>query len=164
MTNNFDLQVATEEMQAVLNRQYDGMDAIKATARSILSAASLITALLGALQIFSARIDPAYQVLYPYGITMALVLYIALIAGCAVALLPVTMKGPIAPNWKVLSDSFVGKDERAIMEMRLSCLLNAIDLNAPLLRRMRLVTILSGALLVLEVCLLVMLSLIPRLP
>lgn len=164
MTDNFDLLVSTEEMQAVLKRQYDGMDAIKATARSILSAASLITALLGAFQIFTARIDPAYQGLYPYGILAALVLYIGLIAGCAMALMPVTMKGPIAANWPELSAQFVGKADREIMKVRLSGLLNAIELNAPLLRKMRWVTVLAGILLVIEVVLLVLLSLIPRLP
>jgi hypothetical protein len=164
MTDNFDLQVSTEEMQAVLKRQYDGMDAIKATARSFFSAASLIIALLGALQIFSARVDPVYQALYPYGIVAALVLYIALVVSCSLALLPVTMKGPIAASWDVLSESLIGKEDRDILEMLLSGLLNAIQLNVPILKRMRLAAVISGALLVLEVCLLVALSLVPRIP
>lgn len=164
MNDHLDLQVSIEEMRGVLKQQWDGMDAIKATARSVLSAASLIVALLGALQVLNARVDPAYQDLYHAGILVALGLYVLLVAGCSTALLPVTMKGPVMASWEVLQQAFSGKEEREILKMRLSGLLNAIALNTGPLRRMRALTTLALLLLPLEVVLLMLLGLIPRMP
>jgi|APSaa5957512622_1039677.scaffolds.fasta_scaffold245009_2 hypothetical protein len=75
MTENYDIQIALEEMKAKLERQYAGMDAIKATARSLLSSSSLVLAVLSTLQIFlnTDTINSAWAFWYRAGVVIALV-------------------------------------------------------------------------------------------
>jgi len=162
MTSNLDLRVSLEEMHTYLQHQHGSIEAYKATARSLLSAASLIVALTAALQLFSVKIEPSSIGLYNLFIVSAIVLYVALIACCVGTLFPVTLWGPIEPTWKVLRDAFVGKDDREILKMRLSGLLNAISHNSTALRRPGKLVKIASWLLPFVVVLLFGLSLIPR--
>jgi hypothetical protein len=59
MAENLDLEVSIEEMKALLDHQYESIGAVKSNANAILSAASLIIALMGTFQLVNVRVPPA---------------------------------------------------------------------------------------------------------
>lgn len=162
MANNLDLQVAIEEMRIHLQRQNESVQAYKATARSLLSAASLIVALTATLQLFSVKIEPSSINLYNLLIVSAMALYIALIFCCVATLFPIDLKGPIGPDWELLRKVFFNKEDREILKIQLSQLVRVISRNATTLESPSRYVRFASVLLPVVVILLFGLSLVPR--
>jgi hypothetical protein len=163
MNNKFRyLEISLTEMQRDLGLQIGSFDSIKANVRSVLSSASLIVSLVGALQLVTARIDPAWLYLYRSGVILAAVLYVVLIALCIAALWPVSVWSPLKPEWDNLVTTFKDLNEEDIILKYLSSVLNAIDRNGSLLKNY--VRLQRTALILLPIIVVVLLSLalIPR--
>jgi hypothetical protein len=154
------LKAPLHYMRRTLDRQVDGIDTIKATVRSVLSSASLIVSLVAALQI--PGIVSGWVWLYQLGIGLVAVLYLALIIACALALWPATVIGPIKVDWDVLTTEFQNLDEEGIMSKELSSLVNAIELNAPIVNRYKRYQQIAVAILPAIVLVLLLLALLPR--
>lgn len=125
MENLDGLKVCIEEMNRNLKLEYEGVDMLKTTARSVLSAASLITALISALQLARPAIQSGYSVLYNAGIICALVLYVALIMACVKAITAINWSAPVDADWKVLYNAFANKTGEKLLTMQMSSMLNA---------------------------------------
>jgi hypothetical protein len=82
-------QAMLEEVRNQLREQFDSVAVAKTTARSMLSAASLILAIIGAFSIGSSPNT------WNGGIVAALILFVALIIVVAIALSPVKLKTPV---------------------------------------------------------------------
>jgi hypothetical protein len=156
------LEIPLEDVRQDLNQQIGGIDTIKTTMRSVLSAASLIVSLVGALQLLTVKIAPAWMWLYQVGIVLAAFLYLALIVMCILALWPVHVWSPIAADWDELTTAYKGLDEKEALLKRLSAVLNAIDQNTPLVRRYARLQMAALVLLPAIVLVLLLLALIPR--
>jgi hypothetical protein len=156
------LQVSIDEMQKTLERVLASMDAIKNTARSTLSSASLILALVSLLQILAPTVQVRWVTLYGFGLALVAVLYLVLIGLCVYSLAPVSMIGPVAPEWQALRDAFTGKCEQDILLTRLGGLINAIHQNRPIVQKYSRMVTLASSLLPALVLLLLLLALIPR--
>jgi hypothetical protein len=162
MNKNLDIQVSIEEMSELLDKQFDSMEAIKTTARTIFGSASLVTSILGAFKLTTIIIVEDYAKYFNIGIVISMVLYVILIVCCIFILLPINMKLPIEANWKVLRDAFVGKEERDILKMQLSAYLNAISHNDKLINSKKKLATIASVILPLIVITLLIVSVLPR--
>lgn len=161
--NRLGYEVSFADMQHHLEQQYRAIEAVKSTTQHILAAASLIVALVGALQLFYARVDSGYLILYNLLIWLTMILYIALIGCCVFVLQPAQMRGPIKADWDDLYEGYVGQeDDLDVLKQRLSNYLNAMRLNEPIIDRRRKLTTVACVLLPVVVVLLFCLSLVPR--
>ncbi len=156
------LKIPLHYMRRTLDRQVDGIDTIKATVRSVLGAASLIVSLVAALQILTPGIAPEWDWLYRAGIGLAAGLYVVLITACALALRPTNVFGPILSDWDELTTAFKGLDEKESISKELSSVLNAIELNTPIVRRYARLQQIAVTILPLIVLALLLLALLPR--
>jgi hypothetical protein len=156
------LKVCVDEMNRNLKLQYEGIDSLKATARAVLSAASLITALMTVLQLARPAIQAAYVPLYNAGIVITMMLYAGLISACVAAISSVTMIAPIGADWKALYTTFATKTETDLLKMQIAQTIQAIEKNEPIINRLRTLVIAACILLPVVVVILLALSLIPR--
>jgi hypothetical protein len=157
------LDVPLEEMQGTYTSQLAGIDTIKTTIRTIFGAASLIVSLASALQVFAVRPVPAdWLNTYQNGIVFIAVLYLALIIVCIAGMWPVYIWRPLLPEWDVLTTVYKGLDEEQTKAKKLSSLLNAIELNQPVVTRFYRLQVTALILLPLLVLLLLLLAWIPR--
>jgi len=135
---------------------------MKATLRSILSSASLIVSLISAIQLLTLNILQDWIWLYHLGIWLTAVLYIALIIVCAMGLWPTYVVGPISSEWDELTTAFADLSEYDILLKELSAVLNATELNAPVVKRYRKLQTVALVLLPTIVVILLLMALIPR--
>lgn len=156
------LKVCVDEMDRNLKLQYEGVDALKATARSVLSSASLITALMTVLQLARPNIQADYVSIYNATIASTMILYVSLIATCVASISGITMKAPIGADWETLYQSFASKTETDLLRMQVAALLQVVKLNEPIVNRQRWLVLTSCILLPIIVFILLGLSLIPR--
>jgi hypothetical protein len=156
------LEIPLELMKRDLKDQTDSIDTIKATVRSVLSAASLIISLVGALQLVTARVAPNWLWLYWIGVTLAAGLYVALIVLCSIALMPVQSWLPIEPEWDNLTTTFKGMGDEEILLKYLSSILSTRDKSSPTIQK--LVCLQRATLILLPIIVILLLSLayIPR--
>jgi len=162
MSDTSGLQVCIDEMNRNLKLQYEGVDSLKATARSILSAASLITGLMSVLQLSRPPIQAAYIDLYNLGIVVASALFIALIITSIRSIMAITLQAPVVADWQALSAGLAEKTGPDLARQHLSNLLNAIARNQPIIDRQTRLVWAACILLPLVVAALFMLSLVPR--
>lgn len=149
MESNLDIKTMLEDMQSHIEKQSIGIAAVKDTARSIFGAASLIVALIGALQVFDAPVpDGAFGVVYRIGVVLIMILYPLLIVLCLKTLAPVIFYGPIKPELEILRETYTGKDEREILKQRLVNCLNVIPKNEAAIQKRRKLVNASGVVLV----------------
>lgn len=161
--DNTYLVIALAEMEKTFERQLASFEVIKTTVRALLSSASLIVALVSALQIFASPIfSPGWLICYRIGLLLAGCLYVALISLCSKALWPVAPVLPLACEWDVLTTAYRDLSEHDRLSKQLSAVLNAIDLNRPLIKRYVMFSMAATALLPLIVVILLLLALIPR--
>lgn len=156
------LEVSIEEMQRSLKSQFEGIDAIKSTARTVFGASSLIVSLLAALQLAIPRIIPNLLAAYQIGVVLALILYAFQVTICIYVLLPISVSGPVQADWDVLYNAFSGDSKVEVMRMRLSAYLNAIELNEPKIQELKKITTVASVILPIIVVILLILSLFPR--
>ncbi|RJX17551.1 MAG: hypothetical protein C4575_12980 [Desulforudis sp.] len=150
-------RLAVDEMQRLFNAQMATIENVKTNAQNILGSASLIVALVGALQIFNA--GPR---LLPYTILVVIIslLYILMVICCIGAMFLTNIAMPVKANWDVLFETYINHpDNIALYRQMLSQLLNVFELNKPMIaRRSRLANI-ATVLLPIIVVLLFILSL-----
>jgi hypothetical protein len=156
------LDIPLEEIKRDLENQRGSFDTIKANVRSVLSSASLIISLVGALQLATARIDPAWIWLYWGGLILAAALYVVLLVVCCMALMPVRVYAPIAAEWNYLTTAYKDISEKDSRLKQMSSTLNVIDKNAPLLNKLARLQIAALILLPIIVIVILSLGLIPR--
>ncbi len=126
--NQLGWEIILSEMKRRLQGVFTGVDETKKTFRSILSAASLIVALLGALQIYSSQVAPGYEFYYYFLLGSALFLYLLLIAGCIWMLKPLDVVGPIPEDWDLLYENIASqKEDIEIYKQLVSNYIGAID-------------------------------------
>lgn len=104
-------ELTFEEMRFRLSEVYGGLAEVRKTVRSVFSAASLIIALIGALQIFSVKVQPAYYLLYSFFVGLTMFLYFLLIVGSIKLLSPTKMKGPIPADLDILYYKFISHED-----------------------------------------------------
>lgn len=162
MTTDMDVIISIEDASKGLELQFSGMDMLKTNARTVFSAASLVTSLVAALQIFrpvSVPILPLYIALLVIGTA----LYVGLIALCIRVMSPVELKTPIEIKWDTFKADYFQKDDRELLLQRLSNYVNAHEANAPILdKRIEQTKAVSELLVVLIIYLLIV-SIIPSL-
>ena len=158
----YGLRLALEETQRVLERQLASVDSVKAGIRLYFSSTSLLVGLMGALQIFTTNIQPGWQAWYYGGLALVLGLYLALLGLFLVSLWPTRMFLPVQASWKELVATFHDKSEPEAVDLLLSGVLNAIDLNRPILNRLARLHQAISVLFGLEVIALVLLAFLPR--
>ncbi len=156
------LELAISDMQESLRNQSLSISAFKATTRHLLSAASLIVALIGALQLYKVQISDDWIWLYTGVLFLIAGLYIALVMLCVWAQAPIVVMGPIREEWELFREFYMGKSEIDILRVRLSGYLHAFDLNKePIAFRVKL-TKAASVILPVIVVILLLLSLVPR--
>ena len=129
------LEIAIEEALRELDRQHEGVNALNAKARSLLSATSMILALVGILQlILTADRSQAFRKIFG----VAIFLYAVLVALSAMIQQPIKLKGPIKAEWDTISIAFAWPRRIEMLEQRLINTLNAIDHNEKPIARKRL--------------------------
>ncbi len=156
------LKVCVDEMNRNLKFQYEGIDSLKATARSILSAASLVTGLMGILQLVRPTIQADFVGLYNFGIAAAVLLYIGLIVSAVSSITAITMFAPVAADWTVVQTTFADKSGADLLNMQISALQQAIRANEPIIKHQRDLVLTACVLLPAIVVVLFAMSLIPR--
>lgn len=121
-------EITVSEMKYRLEEVYKGIDEIKMTFRNVFGAASLIVALMGALQIFSADVVPEDKDLYYLLISFSIALYVLLIAGCIWMISPVKVAGPTPAKWDKLKAGFIDREDKSkIYEQLIKNYINAIN-------------------------------------
>ena len=126
--NQLGWELVLSEMKRRLQGVYHGVDETKKTFRSIFSAASLIVALLGALQIYSTQVASGYEIIYYILLGSSLFLYLVLIAGCIWMLKPIDVKAPVPEDWDILYKSYASqKEDIEIYKQLVSNYIGAID-------------------------------------
>ncbi len=156
------LKVCVDEMNRNLKFQYEGIDSLKATARSILSAASLVTGLMGILQLVRPAIQADFVGLYNFGIVAAVLMYIGLIVASVRSITAITMFAPVAADWMVVQTTFANKSGADLLNMQISALQQAIRANEPIIKHQRDLVLTACVLLPAIVVVLFAMSLIPR--
>lgn len=163
--NQLGYEISVSEMKRRLDGVYSGIDEIKKTFRSIFSAASLIVALIGALQIFSVKVIPAYQVYYTALFITSMVLYVFLIIGCIWMLSPIKVKGPTPEDWDVLYEGFSSqKDDIEIYKQLLSNYINAINKSEVIAEKRYRWALFFLPILPIIVVLMLIIGLLPKIP
>lgn len=163
-TIKYNHDVPLQEMKRMYAGQSAGMDAIKSTIKSVFSAAGLVLALLGALQVFTANVTPEWQGIYKLVLFAILILYLAFIVVCIFGMQPVYWYTPLNNNWDTLTTTFQNMDKDQEDAMYLSALIQAIDLNVPIVKKY--VKLERAALILFPILVMLVISLgfIPRLP
>jgi hypothetical protein len=162
-SDNGYLLIPLAEMQKTFDLQLASFDTIKTQSRALFSSASLLVALVSALQIFSnTSFPPEWLPWYRAGLVLAGLLYVALIVLCSLALWPAAPVLPIDAKWEELATTFKGLSEQDRLLKHLSGVLNAIDLNRPLVKRYTRFSKAATLIFPLIVITLLLLALIPR--
>jgi len=158
-------RVAIAEARWSLQLHYTNIDTTKATARALLSASSLIVALIGALQVFNVAIQPQYQLIYNSLIFITMGLYLILIGCCVYAISPFQIVTPIKIDEPTLYKTYVHEGEEVErLASQLVSYINAVELNKPLVTQRDKLVQIASLILPAIVVLLLLLSLIPRTP
>lgn len=128
----FGLNIWIAEMQSLLKNQLETFEVFKSTTRTIFGGSSLILALVSILQVFNVNVQASWYWVYVSGIILLAFLYLILIALCIRILMPVKVHGPIKADWDEIYDAFMEKSKVEILRQQLSSILNAIELNRPI--------------------------------
>jgi hypothetical protein len=162
VSNLSHLDIPLQELQRTYENQLAGIDSIKTTVRTVFGSASLIVSLASALQLLTATVAPASLSLYRMGVAVIALLYLVLIAVCIAGIWPVYTVRPLAPEWDELTTAYKNMDEEQMKSKQLSSLLNAIDMNRPIVKRFARLQATALILLGVIVTLLLSLAWIPR--
>lgn len=124
---------AIAEMERLLDAQMKNIADIKSNAQIILGAASLIVALVSALQTFSPAVpSPAYTAL---AIVIS-VLYVIMVVCCIAALFLARVLQPVKADWDVFYEVYINQsDNIARYQQILSAQFNVFALNKPMISR-----------------------------
>jgi hypothetical protein len=113
MTSNLEAKyMALQEAKASLDHQYESIEAVERTARTVLGSASLITSIIGALQLQfleKGALEPIYFIV--------LGAYVPLILLCVWALQPIDVEIPIKADYEVYRDMMTHSEEELIRRL-----------------------------------------------
>ena len=143
------LKIAIEEMKKNLTAQFEGMDAIKASARTIFGAGSLIISIISAFELGKMK-QSWYLLLF-------LILYVLLVIICIYILSPVKMDLPVKSDWDEIYESFMG-EKIPVLRTWLYSYINTIQKNKTILTIRAYLTILAGIILAIIVVLILSIS------
>ena len=161
--NKFGYEIVIAEMKYLLEQQYQGIAATKSTAQHILSAASLIIALIGALQLLNVQVDAKWTIPYCGLVIFSILFYVALMICCVLVIRPAQVYTPTSANWDELYEKFVGnQDDLDILKQQLANYLNVLRLNESIVTTRRKLATAASILLPIIVIILFTLSVIPR--
>ena len=125
MEKDFDIQAALEEAKLTMADATDSIRTIKDSAKTIFNAASIIIALFGVFQVFSADIPVGKENVFSLLLIIILALYLALIVLCLYVLMPMKWWGPIDANWDEYARAYFDKSHRDVLLMKLSSYLKS---------------------------------------
>lgn len=156
-------KVLAKELESRLEKQIEAIDSLKGTGRQILAAGSLITGLVGGLQLIGVKIAEGWYPLYAGSVFVSFVLYLAMIAICIKVISPLVYKLPLPTDWNILREVYVkGKTERDVYRQLIADYISAIDANRDLVTGRERLTTYATYLLPATVIVLLLTSLIPR--
>lgn len=156
------LTIPLHETQQAYQAQAAGMDGIKTTIRTVFASSSLIVSLVAALQLLTANVANGWLGVQHLLITAIAVLYVLLIILCVVGMWPVLYNIPLPMHWDVLTTTFQKMTDHEMTSMHLSAILQAIELNRPIVKRFMWIQRIILILLPLIVLLALLLAWIPR--
>lgn len=134
---NLDLSIPLEEAKRILIDQMDSIATIKDTLKTIFNATALIVTVGISLQALKSD-NPIVNIgWYTVVIVATLLMFAAVTVLCLWGMMPKTVYNPITMKWENLSAAFLGKDDRTVMEQMLAQVLQAIDLNKPVIEIMK---------------------------
>ncbi|MDX1435887.1 MAG: hypothetical protein R3335_03690 [Anaerolineales bacterium] len=152
------VNLTTEEIRRDIQVQFERLESLRSTARSILASGSLIIALISAFQIVvppTEKIPPeAYRNLF----ILSLVLYVLMIASCIIALWPIRFSSPAHPGGQDLYAALKGKNELEARLALLAAYQETSSKNEAPARRVRLWTTIASLILPTVVIVLLFLS------
>jgi len=150
-------QAAFEEMQAAWKRQYETLDILKETAKTMLGYTSVFLGLIGVLQIsgFFALPSITYKAL---GAVCAAA-YIVLVCLCLGVMSPAGMFGPILAEWNTLALYMFNKENNELLNRRIYDYVEAIEMNNQVLKKKALQVKWAGVLFPLIIVLLFLMGL-----
>ena len=158
-------QVGVEEMKSLYRLQFESVDIRKDQAKTILGASSIVIAILGALQLVGVQVVAEWLYVYNAAIVLAVGLYVASIVLCFLALDAVTLIYPVEDDWDTIYEHFGSQEtDLDLAKKLLVSYLGAIEENRPTLIRHSLLVRWASILLPVVVVILLLLSLIPRVP
>ena len=162
MENNYGLKISVDEATNNLNAQFDGVEATKSTARTVLSTASLIIALISILNLDDTPLESGHLQIYQIGMILVILIYGILLFSSLSVLMPIEMNRPIASEWKEFEEHFFKKDEERVLAEQLNAYINAHKLNEVVLQNQHKYSRVSGYSLGVIVIILLFLTIITR--
>ena len=147
------LKIAIEEMKKNLTAQFEGLDAIKISARTIFGAGSLIISIISAFELGKMK-QSWYLLLF-------LIFYILLVILCIYILSPVKMDLPVKSDWDEIYESFMG-EKIPVLRTWLYSYINTIQKNKTILTIRAYLTILASIILATIVVLIILMSFFSR--
>lgn len=126
-------QAALEEMQGVWKRQYESLDTVKSTAKTIMGYSSLLLGLIGVLQL--SGLFSSLSGLYVFLAVTTAVAYIVLVCICVTIINMTVFYGPILSDWKMLDKQLFNKTDNKLLEQRIADYLCAIEKNNEVLKK-----------------------------
>lgn len=156
------LDIPLAEMQRTYQGQSSSIDSIKATIKTIFGSASLIVSLIGALQLLTKPVTVTWLPTYQLILTVIAFLYVALIIVCIAGMWPVRWQHPLNTDWDELTSTFKDMDDDDMKRMHLSAILQAIEINAPKVKRYSRLQMTALFIIPIIVLLILLLAFLPR--
>ena len=135
MEEDFDIQAALDDAKFALAETAESIRTTKESARTIFSAASIIIALFGVFQVFSATAPAEKDVVFNCLLIAILLAYVILIGLCLYVLMPMKWINPILPDWDVYSEAYFKKSHRDILKQKLVNTLDVIPKNRKIIKQ-----------------------------
>ncbi|HUV16798.1 MAG TPA: hypothetical protein VMW28_09575 [Pelolinea sp.] len=120
--NHLIIKLLIETAKEDLELQYKSIESAKNLARSVLSAASLITSILGIVELSLSTPPPTLTI----GLVIVLLLYVLLISLTISVLSPITVETPIEPKIKQY-EKILKQDETICLQSILKVYLRTIN-------------------------------------
>ncbi len=160
MEEDFDIQAALDEAKMTMADAADSIRSIKESAKTIFNAASIIIALFGVFQVFTAEVQAGNVKVFGVMLAIILLAYVILIGLCLYVLMPMKWWGPIDADWDEYAKIYFDKSHRDVLLVKLASYLEIIPMNDRLIVMRKYVVIAAGILFGLIVLLLSALSVI----
>lgn len=141
-SDHLDFKIAIQIASNALQKQHEGFDSVKNTAKTYLQTASLVMGLVSGLQLANPVHSPSssYQTFF----ICMLVAYAVSIAMSLWLVAPVRIFGPIDPQWDVIQAYIIGKTNHEVLYNYLNGLSNACEKNSPILKKRIVCTNITG--------------------
>ncbi len=143
------LQISIQEMKQNLTKQFESMDAIKSSARTIFGAGSLIISIISAFEL--GKMNQSWFLL------LFLFLYILLVIICIYILAPVKMDLPVKSDWGEIYEFFMG-EKIPVLRTWVYSYIHTIQENNKIVVKREKLTVIAGIILAIIVVLILSFS------